>query len=137
MLGEGHELGLHCEEFEGGLGEFVEVDDLEGDLGVLAGGGAMVGRCIDSRGRSKADGRTKGIVAGVATVDGDGDEECMWKCGWWKCGNVETKKVDMWECGNVEMWTHILYARVHPKLVIDCTDPRVVCWRSGRGGHGG
>ncbi len=71
MLGEGHELGLHCEEFEGGLGELVEVDDLEGDLGVLAGVGAMVGCCIDSGRRSKADGGTEGVVAGVATVDGD------------------------------------------------------------------
>ena len=70
MLGKRHELGLHCEEFKGRLGELVEVDNLEGNFRVLAGVGAVVGCCIDSRRCSKADGGTEGVVGGVVTVDG-------------------------------------------------------------------
>ncbi len=46
--------------------------------------------------------------------------------------------VDMWI---LDTWRH-KYARVHPKLIIDCTDPRVVCcgcgdWRSSMSTTGG
>ena len=68
MLGEGHELGLCCEEFEGRLGELVEVDDLEGNINVLTRVRAVVCRGIDDGGCSKANGATEGVVIWVVTV---------------------------------------------------------------------
>ena len=69
MLGEGHELGLCCEESESGLGELVEVDDLEGDINVLVRVRAVACRSIDDRGCSKANGATEGVIIWVVTVE--------------------------------------------------------------------